>query len=73
MAFLRQGHPAALHSTPTIGREARGSGGVYRAFMTRPCQARRPAPGGGKEFTSIQSCTSRCGFAVHTCFRRIRA
>ncbi len=25
-------------------------------------------PGGGKEFPSIHSCTSRCGFAVHTCF-----
>jgi len=28
-------------------------------------------PGGGKELTSIHSCTSRCGFLVHTCFRRI--
>ena len=67
MAFLLQGHPAALHSTPTIGREARGNGGVYWAFVIRPLHARQPVPGGGKEFTPVFSSAASIGLAYSVC------
>ena len=62
-AFWATGRPAGLHSTPTIGREARGSGGVYWAVTIRPGQARRPVLGRGKGGRMDATGTTGCAWS----------